>query len=67
MNADEPGATYRGGFALVRALPEAPTNVTAVASGSSATVNFGPPAFTGGSAVSSYTLTVDPGGTVMNA
>ena len=29
FNADEPAAAYRGGFALVRALPDAPTNVTA--------------------------------------
>ena len=37
FNADEPAAAYRGGFALVRALPDAPTNVTATAGNGTAT------------------------------
>jgi hypothetical protein len=69
VNADEPGAASRGGFALVRALPEAPTNVNATPSNGSVTVTFGAPAFTGGAGapVDSYTLTVNPGNIVMNA
>ena len=54
FNADEPAAAYRGGFALVRALPDAPTNVTATAGNGTATVTWQAPAYTGGGPVTSY-------------
>ena len=41
--------------------PRAPTGVTAVASASSATVSFTAPTNTGGSPITSYTVTASPG------
>lgn len=43
-------------------VPGAPTIGTATAGGSSATVTFAPPASNGGSAITSYTATSNPGG-----
>ena len=63
LNADEPAAAYRGGFALVRALPDAPTNVTATPGDGTATVTWQAPAYTGGGPVTSYPIAVDPDGT----
>ena len=60
--ADEPAATYRGGFALVPALPDAPLGVSATAGDASATVSFSAPAFDGGAPITSYTVTASPGG-----
>ena len=65
VNADEPAAAYRGGFALVRALPDAPTNVTATPGDTTATVTWQAPAYTGGGPVTSYAIVVDPDGTVL--
>jgi large repetitive protein len=42
-------------------VPDAPTNVTAIAGDREATVSFTPPAFDGGSAIVSYTVTSAPG------
>jgi hypothetical protein len=61
VNQDEPAASYRGGFGLVRALPDAPT-ISAAPGNGEATVTFGAPAYTGGVPLTSYTLTVSPGG-----
>ena len=58
-NANEPAAAYRGGFALVRALPDAPASVTATPGDGTATVTWQPPAYTGGGPVTSYALVVD--------
>jgi subtilase family serine protease len=44
------------------AVPGAPTNVSAVAGNAQATVSFTAPASNGGSAISSYTVTSNPGG-----
>jgi hypothetical protein len=65
VNPDEPAATYHGGFALVRALPDAPSNVTATQQDSSVTVSFGAPPSNGGAAITSYTATQSPGGVTM--
>ena len=59
LNADEPAAAYRGGFALVRALPDAPTNVTATPGDGKATVTWQAPAYTGGGPITSYAIAVD--------
>jgi hypothetical protein len=61
---EETGATYRGGFGLVRALADAPS-VTATPGNGEVTVSFTPPAYNGGDSITSYTLTVSPG-TVIN-
>lgn len=45
--------------------PGWPRNVTAVAGDGQATVSFLPPTGTGGSPITGYTLTVNPGGTVI--
>jgi len=44
--------------------PEAPTNVTAAAGNSQATVSFAAPPFDGGSAITGYTVTSSPAGGV---
>jgi hypothetical protein len=62
---DEAGATYRGGFALVHALPEAPVLTTAQQD-DSITVSAAPPLFDGGAPVTSYTATQSPGGVTMS-
>jgi hypothetical protein len=59
---DEPATTPRGGFALVPALPDAPLGVSAVPGDASASVSFSPPAFDGGSPITTYTVTANPGG-----
>jgi hypothetical protein len=43
-------------------VPGAPTNPTATAGNGQATVVFAPPAFDGGAAITSYTVTASPGG-----
>ena len=60
-NTDEPAATYRSRFALLRALPDAPTNVTATAGNAFADVTFNAPNYTGGVAIDAYTLTATGG------
>ena len=47
-------------------VPDAPTNVTAVAGNASATVSWVDPANDGDSAISSYTVTASPGGASVN-
>jgi FtsP/CotA-like multicopper oxidase with cupredoxin domain len=47
---------------VLAVAPGAPTNVTAVAGNAQATVRFTAPTFTGGSAITSYTVTSSPGG-----
>jgi hypothetical protein len=42
--------------------PDAPMNVTATAGNGQATVSFSPPAASGGTAITSYTATSNPGG-----
>ena len=51
----------------MRALPEAPTNVTATPGNGSATVTFEPRRSRAARRSTSYTLTVNPGNIVMNA
>jgi hypothetical protein len=65
-NPVEPAATYRGGFAHLRALPDAPTSVTATAGDTTALVTFQPPAYDGGALITSYTLTSTPAGITLN-
>jgi len=47
-------------------LPGAPTGVTAIAGNGQATVSFTPPASNGGSAITSYTVTSNPGNITAN-
>ena len=42
-------------------VPSAPTNVAVTTSNSQATISWDPPTFNGGSAISAYTVTTDPG------
>jgi hypothetical protein len=65
FTADEPDATYHGGFALVPALAEAPANVSATQQDHSITVSFEPPPSDGGAPVTSYTATESPDGVTM--
>ena len=60
-NQVEPGATYRGGVALVRALPDAPS-ASATPGDASATVTVTAPSYLGGGGSPSYTVTASPGG-----
>ncbi len=60
------GATPRFSLAAFTnaGIPDPPTNVAATAGNASATVTFSPPANTGGSAVTGYTVTSNPAGGV---
>ena len=49
-------------FTAVPTFPDAPSDVSAVAGNAEATVSFTTPAFDGGSAITSYTVTSSPGG-----
>ena len=51
---------YRGGFALVPAIPDEVTNVIATPRDGSATVSWQAPAYTGGGTIA-YAITVEPG------
>ncbi len=51
----------------VAAVPDAPTNVSAVAGNAQATVSFFAPDSNGGSAITSYTVTSAPGGVTASA
>jgi uncharacterized protein YhjY with autotransporter beta-barrel domain len=69
INADQTGnGTYAPApqvsqtFAIVAVVPGAPIIGTATASGGQATVSFTAPSFTGGAAISGYTVTSSPGG-----
>ena len=61
-----PSGAYIAGMFLLRAsaptVPGAPTAVTAVAGNGAATVSWAAPASTGGSPITSYTVTASPGG-----
>ena len=69
INADQPGdaawlpapQTTRT-FQVVAAVPGAPTGVVATAGAGQASVAFVAPAFTGGEAITGYTVTASPGG-----
>ena len=61
FNPDEAGAAYRGGLAVLRGLPDAPS-VTATAGDRTVSVSLTPPQFDGGAAIQSYTVTASPGG-----
>ncbi|MEL4400489.1 Ig-like domain-containing protein [Shewanella algae] len=69
INADQAGdsrynaaPTVTQSFTVNAVVPGAPMSVNAVASDASATVSFSAPASTGGTAISSYTVTSSPGG-----
>jgi uncharacterized protein YhjY with autotransporter beta-barrel domain len=69
INADQTGnGTYAPApqvsqtFAIVAVVPGAPIVSSATASGGQATVSFTAPSFTGGAAISGYTVTSSPGG-----
>lgn len=69
INADQPGnGAYLSApqvtrsFTVSPVVPGAPTIGTAIAGDAQATVAFTPPAFTGGSAITGYTVTANPGG-----
>jgi uncharacterized protein YccT (UPF0319 family) len=49
-------------FAVAAVVPGVPTAASATAGNTSATVSFTAPAFTGGAAITGYTVTVSPGG-----
>ncbi|NDI85202.1 fibronectin type III domain-containing protein [Undibacterium crateris] len=49
-------------FAIAAVVPGVPTAASATAGNTSATVTFTAPAFTGGAAITGYTVTVSPGG-----
>ena len=69
INADQPGnGSYlpapqvTRSFTVNPVVPGTPTIGTANAENAQATVVFTPPAFTGGSAITGYTVTANPGG-----
>ena len=69
INADQPGngaylpaPQVSRSFTVNAVAPGAPTIGTAIAGDAQATVAFTPPAFTGGSAITGYTVTANPGG-----
>ena len=51
----------RAGVALVRGLPEPPANVSVSPRDGGATVTFDPSPYDGGAAITTYTLTANPG------
>ncbi|MDD0812379.1 fibronectin type III domain-containing protein [Curvibacter sp. RS43] len=53
-------------FAIAAVVPGVPTAASATAGNTSATVAFTAPAFTGGAAITGYTVTVSPGGATFN-
>ncbi len=69
INADEEGngsylaaATVARSFSVNAVVPGAPTAASATASDTQASVAFSAPAFTGGAAITGYTVTSSPGG-----
>jgi hypothetical protein len=62
------GGTFKGFLDIVVVkfiqlnVPDAPTDVSAVAGNEQATVSFTPPANNGGAAITNYTVTSSPGG-----
>ncbi|MDR6982156.1 hypothetical protein J2X32_000764 [Rheinheimera pacifica] len=69
INADQPGdaainaaTTVTQSFAVNAIVPEAPTIGTATAGDTEATVAFTAPANTGGTTITGYTVTSNPGG-----
>lgn len=69
INADQAGnSSYLAATQVTRSftvnavLPGAPTIGTATAGDAQANINFIPPAFTGGAAITGYTVTANPGG-----
>jgi len=69
INADQagngsylPAPQVTRSFAVNAVVPGAPTVATASAGDSQATVSFTAPAFTGGAAITTYTVTANPGG-----
>jgi outer membrane autotransporter protein len=69
INADQagngsylPAPQVSRSFSVNPVVPGAPTAVTATAGNTSATVSFTAPAFTGGTAITGYTVTSSPGG-----
>ena len=61
------GLVFGGRFGVVHAPPDAPTDVTATGGEESASVSFTPPAYDGGDAVDSYTVTSSGGQTATGA
>jgi hypothetical protein len=62
-NAAGTGTASAASLSITPAVvPNAPTGVTAVSGDGQATVSFIPPASNGGSAITSYTVTANPGG-----
>jgi hypothetical protein len=69
INADQAGngafsaaPQVQRSFTVAAVLPGAPTIGTATAGNAQASVTFTAPAFTGGAAITSYTVTANPGG-----
>jgi hypothetical protein len=69
VTADQPGSAAFSAaqqvtqdIAVVPTLPGIPSGVTATAGNAQATVSFAAPTFTGGSAITEYTVTSAPGG-----
>jgi hypothetical protein len=60
--AGSASATSAATSTIAAGPPQAPTGVTAVAGNTQATVSFTAPAITGGSTITGYTVTSNPGG-----
>jgi hypothetical protein len=60
--AFDPASTVTQSFSVVAVAPGAPAIGTATAGNAQASVPFMPPAFTGGAAITGYTVTSNPGG-----
>ena len=56
----------RAGVALVRGLPEPPANVSVSPRDGGATITYDPSPYTGGEAVTTYTVTANPGNHVVS-